>query len=335
MPACFSLDLVAGGLGVERQVINRKGQQTKVITVTPMSARRAGTAVASPMKVIDGLLEARRTAVVASALGKSSLVASNVVSSPMVPFACGRIRVVTEKDETAGRCWGGPPVKGWRKVLSVTGETGRDRCAARKGTRVQLHRSPPDCARLSQSWAGLIDPDQGHILSVPLWLDVHQEAIEKRPLAGEDLLPRDRKREPCCVVDLGNANGAATSRRPLDLDLVAAHGADIKSTFQRKGVNYFAGTLAHITKRSERAGGVYTEFFFEFPPGGGFRILSVIQFPFRDRPGTKIAAAPKRPAWMDQKNKNIRLAVAIHQNASALDRHTDWSTSRKTRKLAA
>lgn len=127
-------------------------------------------------------------------------------------------------------------------------------------------------------------------------------------LAGKDPLTRKGESEPCCAVDLGNAYGAATSRGPLDLDLVAAHGVDIKSAFQRKGVNYFAGTLAHITKRSERAGGVYAEFFFEFPPGGGFRILSVVQFPFRDRPSTKIAAAPKRPAWMDEKDKNISLA---------------------------
>ena len=114
-------------------------------------------------------------------------------------------------------------------------------------------------------------------------------------LAGKDPLTRKGESEPCCAVDLGNAYGTATSRRPLDLDLVAAHGADIKSTFQRKGVNYFAGALAHITQRLERAGGVYAEFFFEFPPGGAFRILSVVQFPFRDRPSTKIAAAPKRP----------------------------------------
>jgi hypothetical protein len=127
-------------------------------------------------------------------------------------------------------------------------------------------------------------------------------------LAGEDLPPREGKREPGCAIDLGNAYGAATSRRPLDLDLIAAHGADIKSTFQRKGVNYFAGTLAHITKRSERAGGVYAEFFFEFPPGGGFRILSVVQFPFRDRPGTKIATALQ---WRYIKTPALSIAIRI------------------------
>ena len=201
---------------------------------------------------------------------------------------------------------------------------------------------------MSQSWAGLIDPDQVRGRMGPLLLLKDRrsfrwrcaiterfEAIEKRLLAGEDLSPREGKREPGCAVDLGNAYGAATSRRPLDLDLVAAHRADIKSTFQRKGVNYFSGTLAHITKRSERAGGAYAEFFLEFPPGGGFRILSVVQFPFRDGPSTKVAAAPKRPAWMDEEDKNIRLAVAVHQNASAHARHADLSTLRKRETLTA
>jgi hypothetical protein len=44
-----------------------------------------------------------------------------------------------------------------------------------------------------------------------------------------------------------------------------------------------------------------------------------------------IAAAPKRPAWMDEEDKNISLALAVHQNASTHGRHADWSTLRRTR----
>jgi hypothetical protein len=34
---------------------------------------------------------------------------------------------------------------------------------------------------------------------------------------------------------------------------------------------------------------------------------------------------------MDEEDKNIRLAVAVHQNAGAHVRHVNWSTLRKTR----
>jgi hypothetical protein len=110
MPACFSLDLAAGGLGAERQVVDRKREQTKVIAMRSMTAGRAGTAVTRPMKVINGLLESYRAAVMAGAFGKSRLVSLNIVSGPMVPFTCGRIRVVTEKHETSSRRRYGPPV---------------------------------------------------------------------------------------------------------------------------------------------------------------------------------------------------------------------------------
>lgn len=113
--ARFLLDLAAGGFGAERQVVDGESQQAKVITVTSMTAGRAGAAVAHAAKIIDGLLESRHAAVTAGTFGKLCLVSINVVSGPMVPFPCGGIRIVTKEDETAGRRRCGFPIKGWER----------------------------------------------------------------------------------------------------------------------------------------------------------------------------------------------------------------------------
>jgi hypothetical protein len=55
------------------------------------------------------------------------LASLNIVSGPMVPFTCRRIRVVTEKHETSGCRRYGPPVQGRGPVFPITGETARDR----------------------------------------------------------------------------------------------------------------------------------------------------------------------------------------------------------------
>jgi hypothetical protein len=79
------------------------------------------------MKVIDGLPESCPAAAMAGAFGKSRLVSLNIVGGPMVPFTCGRIRVVTEKHETSSCRRYGAPVQGRGEVFSVAGETPRDR----------------------------------------------------------------------------------------------------------------------------------------------------------------------------------------------------------------
>jgi len=46
MPAGLSLDLAAGGLGGQRQMIDRKRQQTKVIAMASVTMGWAGAAIA-------------------------------------------------------------------------------------------------------------------------------------------------------------------------------------------------------------------------------------------------------------------------------------------------
>jgi hypothetical protein len=82
-----------------------------------MTAGRAGTAVARPMKVIHCLPESCRAVIISRAFGKSRLVGLNVVGGPMVPFACGRIRIVAEKNETLSLRRYGLPVQRERGFL--------------------------------------------------------------------------------------------------------------------------------------------------------------------------------------------------------------------------
>jgi hypothetical protein len=112
-----------------------------------------------------------------------------------------------------------------------------------------------------------------------------------------------------------------TSRGPLDRDLVTAHGADIKSPFQRVGQDQFAATLAHLAERLERTGRFDTEFLCEFPARCGLRVFAVVQLPFRNRPCAEIAVAPKRAAGMDEENDKARVAMTIHQDAGAYGCH--------------
>ena len=107
-------------------MVDRKRQQTEVIAMPSMTPGRAGTPVTRPMKVINGLPESCRAAAMAGAFGKSRLVGLNIVSGPMVPFTCRRIRVVTEKHETSSCRRYVAPVQGRGEVLPIAGETARD-----------------------------------------------------------------------------------------------------------------------------------------------------------------------------------------------------------------
>jgi hypothetical protein len=93
-------------------VVDRQDQQTKMIAVSSVTTGRAGAAVAHPVEVVDLLLESHSATAGAGALGKSCLHSINVVNGPMVPCACGRIRVVTEEDELAVIAGAACPSKG-------------------------------------------------------------------------------------------------------------------------------------------------------------------------------------------------------------------------------
>jgi hypothetical protein len=156
------------------------------------------------------------------------------------------------------------------------------------------------------------------------------QAIKKWPLTGENLFSREGNNEPRRAIDLGNIHGAATSRRPVNGDIVAAHATHVKITFQRIGLNYFSGALAHLAKRPERANSFYAELFFEFAPGRGFGVFSIVQLPLRDRPDAKISVTPKGSARMDQQNINAGVATAVHKDAGALGCHAVRPVARMT-----
>src|ERR1019366_7598335 len=55
------------------------------------------------------------------------------------------------------------------------------------------------------------------------------QAIEKRPLTGENLFSRDGNNEPRRAIDLGNMHGTATSRGPFNAAIVAVPGSSLNS----------------------------------------------------------------------------------------------------------
>ena len=101
MLARLSLDVFAGRLSAEPQLVDRQSQQAKVIVVDSMEVGRARASVSGFAKVIDRLLEAFPGCAPGGAFSQSSLIGRNVVGRPVVPSARWRIGIITEENEAA------------------------------------------------------------------------------------------------------------------------------------------------------------------------------------------------------------------------------------------
>jgi len=75
--------------------------------------------------------------------------------------------------------------------------------------------------------------------------------LEKRPLTGKNLLMREGQREPCSTINLGIGLDAPGSRRPLNLECVAAHSCDIEIAFHGESINAFSASLTKPAERPE------------------------------------------------------------------------------------
>ena len=127
MLARLSLDVFAGRLSAEPQLVDRQSQQAKVIVVDSMEVGRARASVSGFAKVIDRLLEAFPGCAPGGAFSQSSLIGRNVVGRPVVPSARWRIGIITEENEAAslGRC--AAPFQWRRHILAVAGKATWDR----------------------------------------------------------------------------------------------------------------------------------------------------------------------------------------------------------------
>ena len=102
------------------------------------------------------------------------------------------------------------------------------------------------------------------------------KTIEKRALACKSIFSRaEGNREPRGAINFRKMRGPAASGWPFNREVVAANVIDVEITFHRIAQDRLAGTLAHIAKRLQFAGTFYAEFFFEFAPSCGFRVLSI------------------------------------------------------------
>ena len=94
------------------------------------------------------------------------------------------------------------------------------------------------------------------------------QPVEKRQLAGYDLLPRHRQIEPLGAIDFRKGLSESAPRRPFHFKCVAAHRRCIGVSLKRPGANKFAALLPNLSQVNERAGRREPRFFQEFALGG-------------------------------------------------------------------
>src|SRR6185295_13790447 len=110
-------------------------------------------------------------------------------------------------------------------------------------------------------------------------------------------------RQPYGPVHFGKRRALAGSRRPFDLEPVRIEKRRLEIALDREGGDELAAALAQF---AERDIGSFrwrsAEFLFEFAPGDGERIFTLVIFALRDGPGTFILVLPERPTGMHEEN---------------------------------
>jgi hypothetical protein len=97
MPACLAFDFTTGRCAADGQVVDRERAQPKMIMMQAVATRRAWTAVAGPLKIIDCLLEPKLLGIACRALGKHRQGGGDVIGCPVMPGAGRRVGIITEK----------------------------------------------------------------------------------------------------------------------------------------------------------------------------------------------------------------------------------------------
>lgn len=143
MFARLSLDVAARGMRGRRQTIGREREQTEMIMMRPIAARRLWTPLRRPAEIIDRLPQAFPAAEPARAFGERRAAGGKVVSGPMAPSSSRSVGIVAQKDETAGSRRRAAPMKRRRHVFAVTGERPGDWVAIGKGVALEPHESRP------------------------------------------------------------------------------------------------------------------------------------------------------------------------------------------------
>ena len=123
--------------------------------------------------------------------------------------------------------------------------------------------------------------------------------------------------EPCGPVDLGKAPALAGPRRPFHFEEIAGDRGFVDVGLYRKCDNSLAAGLTEFAKQGkvtlDRGSGLLVK----FAPGGGERILALVEEALGDGPGGIILPRPKRSAGMAEENFDAGPSVAISQDAGA------------------
>jgi hypothetical protein len=132
----FPLDVNTGRRSGKRETLDRKSEQSKLIVMGSVIARRTGTAIARSAKIIDCLFQ---VAFPARALGQRTPVGGNVVNSPMVPRTRGSVGVIAQQNKASGSSRHATPFERRREIFTVASMTAGNRFPVRKRARAQLH----------------------------------------------------------------------------------------------------------------------------------------------------------------------------------------------------
>src|SRR5271169_1795849 len=107
-------------------------------------------------------------------------------------------------------------------------------------------------------------PDAPTILA-----NLSHQAVEERPLSGNDLVPGEVKSEPFSAVDFAKGPPPAASGRPLNLERVASDQRGVKIALGGKGIDPLATRLLDLSERNQTLSGRgHANFFLEFAQGG-------------------------------------------------------------------
>src|SRR5581483_446106 len=143
------------------------------------------------------------------------------------------------------------------------------------------------------------------------------QAIDELRLRRIDLSARFVDGEPFAAVDLGVRHPAPGSARPLDARDVAGDRARVRVGFPRPGVYHLSGLLLDEAERNEWSRGDEARFFVELASSRVEKLFAFVDGAFRDRPRSRVALGPERPAGVREKDIDRALSTAKEKDSGA------------------
>ena len=132
-------------------------------------------------------------------------------------------------------------------------------------------------------------------------------------------MPGGLQVKPASPINLRKLLLPAGARRPLDLERVTPHLADVDIGIDRPRMNDLAAGLADVANWSQCSGRRgNAELFFEFTSRHIHSSFTFCKLAFRDRPTAVVALLPVWSAGVDQQHLATPTSLAVYEQAGAL-----------------